>query len=296
MSERCILPVKFNTARFFTLSIIIMNTLLFYGCDIELLGFFYSYSTPDQRFEQSRALRQPSSIIPSGGSYSLAVFSDPHISSDFYIDFNSLIDTLPLNRNDELAAVAVLGDLVQDGCEADFQKYCESTEGLPMLNVIGNHDLYRSGWNHYRTYLGPSSYAVSIGRADEPGSMLVVSLDSANATLGKKQTGWLTELMEKERSSYTYCIVITHSNFFTSTLETRVQFSDKGEVHSLIDLFKTYRVDYMFSGHSHQLYEFKLFNTNYVCLDAVRDPGSHYILLTAGENGITHKLYPLPGR
>lgn len=266
---------------------------LFCSCNIDVKGFFYSYSTPDERFEQSRTLPSPASISPATQDFSLVFTADPHFTRESGINFDSFINGISDLAPSDIIGMAVLGDLVQNGQEAEYLSYHESVDGLNVFNVIGNHDVYNAGWNFFREYLGPSSYSLPIGTAGEIGSLLLINIDSANASLGNSQTEWLINILETERKQYTHCIIITHSNLFPSSLGTVVQFSDKNEVYSLVDLFNKHDVDYVLGGHSHQLSEYELFSTKYITLDSIKEPDSHFMIMTVSPEGLMHEIYPV---
>ena len=274
-------------------AILIVTLFFIYGCNIniDLRGFFYSLSTPDERFEQSRSLPQPADITPEPGGFSLIFISDTHFTEDNIVDINSLVGRITDLAPSAVIGTAVLGDLVQNGQQSGYIDYVDSTSGLTVFNTIGNHDVYSSGWNYYKEYIGPSSYVVRIGEENTEGSLLLINLDSANATLGGKQTQWLVSLLETERDNYTYCVVITHSNFFPAVTGTVVQFSDKAEVYSLVNLFNEYNVNFVLSGHSHQLTSYQLFNTQYLTLDSIKDNQSHFMIMSTETGSLLCETY-----
>lgn len=61
----------------------------------------------------------------------------------------------------------------------------ESNGDKPIFSIIGNHDLFFSGWDDFRELLGPSVYWFEVDYGS--GRDLFIALDSASGTLGGKQ-------------------------------------------------------------------------------------------------------------
>ena len=217
--------------------------------EVDLLGFVASRSaSPNARFEESRELPQPS-MAPLDADFSFLVVSDTHVDDGVHGYLAGLAD-----RVDDAAFAVFNGDLVQNGQPEDFIAFRTLAEGLgvPWFPAIGNHDLYQGGWPHARDTLGPSSYSVKLGS-----DARLIVVDSANATLGKKQYAWLEhELLTAAES---FIVVSGHVQFFTNSYGETQQFTYPEESAALLSLFERAGVDLVFEGHSHR-YDHKSIN------------------------------------
>jgi len=59
-----------------------------------------------------------------------------------------------------------------------------------VFKVIGNHDIFWSGWDQFKKHFGPSVYTFTSENAR------FIVLDTGNATLGKEQFDWLEEVLK----------------------------------------------------------------------------------------------------
>jgi 3',5'-cyclic AMP phosphodiesterase CpdA len=170
------------------------------------------------------------------------------------------------------------------------------TSGIPWFEAIGNHDLYFEGWKNYKAILGRSIYSFPVGNIGEPGSMYVLSLDSANNTLGRKQMDWLESTLKAQSALWDHLIVMTHCQFFSSGISTVVQFTDNEEIYKLMYLFKKYGVDYVFMGHDHQWDERTINGVTYVTLDPLKKEGSEdsyvRVFVDGGNISFTRNIIP----
>ncbi|MBB6481366.1 metallophosphoesterase family protein [Spirochaeta isovalerica] len=240
--------------------VFIISFFLLTGCDqIALLGgFFYSYSTPDERFIESQTMDYESdpSLIKDLNSedkkYQFIVFSDIQGQDPELPQLRVVLDEYMV---DEDEFILDCGDSSEHGFLEEFEAYKSIMDGKgkPWFQTIGNHDTYHSGWKYYREVLGKTTFSLEIGYRDTPdsGSMFIIALDSANSTIGALQMEWLEETLKKESGHWDHQIVFSHSQFFADPILTVVQFSDPEEIYKLMYLFSKYKVDIMFAGHTH---------------------------------------------
>ncbi|MDC7126718.1 MAG: metallophosphoesterase [Spirochaetales bacterium] len=252
--------------------LILLIILVSCNLNVDFLGYFYSYSTPNQRFTESQSLEDrvsTESLTSTGDSYSFSIISDVHVNEDTEY-FEKLIDEI-LPADDII--IFDCGDSVQSGTFEQFSKYKEIMDGSGKFwfQSIGNHDLYYSGWKNYKKTIGKSSYKIEIGTEGSSGSLLAIILDSGNAAIGNLQKNWLEEILVSESGLWNHIIVLTHSNFFSNRATTVVQYGDPDEVYYLMSLFEEYGVSYVFMGHEHQWSQRIINNVTYVTLDPVID-------------------------
>lgn len=270
------------------------------GCSmgVDFLGFFSSESSPDERFDERSSLphhseiyRQNSGLLQNApASYSFTVISDVHIdgSSDNRLRDFIQREIAPPSGNSDLF-ILDCGDSTQSGTSEQIQNYKNSLDssGLPWFQSIGNHDLYFEGWNNYRNILGRTVYTFSVGNRGTEGSLLVISLDSGNSTLGSRQMEWLEETLAEEGENWNHIVVFTHSNFFSTGITTVVQFSSPEEIYKLMNLFSENGVDMVFTGHNHHWDSREIKGVQYIIMEPLAHSTTSYlrVLVDAGSMG-----------
>ena len=283
-----------------------LTLFLLNSCDlgVDFGGFFYSYSDPDSRFLESSELPMHSDISPldsltgTDGKliFSFALISDIHVEDSGAPHLKQLAESLLLPED---LFILDCGDSTQSGYSNQFDTYraIMNGTGIPWYASIGNHDLYHGGWKHYRDIIGKSVYTFSIGNQGNPGATLVLSLDSANGTLGRKQMDWLEETLKTNSGLWDHLIVFTHSQFFSDGITTIVQFSDTEEIYKLMYLFKKYAVDYVFMGHNHVWNQRTIDNVHYITMDPLQKEGSEdsFVRVTVDGSEISHNRIMIPG-
>ena len=229
-------------------------------------------------------------------TYSFSIISDIHVDDTSALHLDQFVNNIA-----DPADLFILdcGDSTQSGTAEQFLTYKSlmDSSGIPWFESIGNHDLYFSGWNNYRKTIGRSVYSFQVGNIGEPGSMFVISLDSANGTLGLKQMNWLKETLKNQSGLWDHMIVFTHSQFFSDGITTVVQFSDSEEIYQLMYLFKTYGVDYVFMGHNHTWNYRTIDGVRYITLDPLQKEGSEdsYVRIFVDGNNISFTRNMIPG-
>ncbi len=105
------------------------------------------------------------------------------------------------------------GDNVEHGYQSEYHLYndfCSKIEtkfGLKTYSVVGNHDLFNSGWKYYKNFCYPyvSSYFFKTSYGEN--AIDWIFLDSGNGTLGHNQ---LSSLKDVLKSSSRKKIVVSH--------------------------------------------------------------------------------------
>jgi predicted phosphodiesterase len=247
--------------RIIFLFFIVSCTIFLASCDFDPSGFVSS-SDVDKRFRESALLPEKSNIDIVTPDFSFIVISDPHVYHASHSKLAALKDKfLPGDQ-----FILVCGDETQCGHEEDYNAFCSylNESGLPFYTTVGNHDLYFGGWRYYKSTLGRSCYTFTAGPAR------IISMDSANGTLGGKQKIWLEQILKTK--SEPLCFVFTHFEFFDPG------FTDIEETFYLMDLFEKASVKYVFMGHTH-LYYHKIINgINYVNVPGFEDDGEKYFI------------------
>lgn len=256
------------------------------GCEImEFRGFITSYENVNNRFLQSRdwnSNNNHTTITISQSAYSINVMSDSHVGG------TKNLDTFFNNSIDEGATAVVMAGDITTGHKKDYDVFASrlpSMETLPYFAVVGNHDLYFDGWQHFYSIFGSSSYYFEVNTPEN--SDLFICLDTGGGTLGNLQFEWFKELLESVRAHYRYCVVFTHNNLFRfrSTASTNPMVE---EIQVLQDLFLRHNVNMVVTGHDHLRNTDVLGNTTHIIMDAILDENDNasYLRLFIGEETI----------
>ena len=267
--------------------------LLLCGCEkIDFKGFIMpTGDAVNSRFEQSLEMNnsKPVACIEADESYLFYVATDTHIN-DNTCTLDSFVNAL---RNDAGASFGVmLGDCIDKrGCmsvyldaithKPDVQKY-----PTPIFSVIGNHDLYFSGWEDFRELIGPSVFWFEVKHSG--GKDIFISLDTASGTLGSKQTKWLHEFLAKERGKYRHCIVVTHTNLlYTDRSQNSSGNMPMEETQALLELFGEYNVLLCLQGHDHHREDITFDGVRYTIVGTIRYEVEkpEYLCIRVSKNG-----------
>lgn len=276
------------------ISLLVLSMLYLASCDsdADFSGFIRSTDRVEDRVSQSLVWNESHPAVELttiDENYSIYVCSDSHIGEPE--NFTSFTNTL--NGDADGLGMVMVGDVVS-GKEEDYEGFNELYIAMekPCFPMIGNHDLYFDNWDLFYEYLGSSTYYFTVNTSDT--SDLYICLDSGNATFGKTQIEWLTNLLKNNRSKYRYCTVFSHTNILRTRRTTSANPMVE-EVGLLLDLFATYNVELVVNGHDH-LQDVEFFgNTTYLITDALKDgyDNAGYIILSADDSEISYEFVRL---
>lgn len=244
------------------------------------------------RFEQSSKMNEglKATLIEAEENYIFYVATDPHIdktSTNLRI-FNDA------SRNDKEALFSViLGDCtdIRDNLPAYLDALAYSPEyhsnDHRIFHVLGNHDIFYDGWKCFKELIGPSVYWFEV--VFPQGKDLYICLDTANGTLGRKQTEWFSEFLEKNRSEYRHCIMLTHTNlFYTDNSQTTSGNMPMEETYSLMELLARHEVSLVLQGHDHYREVLDYDDVRYVVVGAISEKSEtpEYLKIEASSEGL----------
>ncbi len=230
-----------------------LSAFLMSSCQYGLNEFLYRNDSVDKRASHLKKIEdseKPS--IPTGGKYSVLIISDVHFGAENQKrqrreeDFFKQID----NMTEKPLFAISLGDIAEHGYKKELEAYKkELTDKLfdkwniKTWNVVGNHDLYNSGWRHFKEILFPNEALYKF--STEKFSWYFI--DSASNTLGKKQSSQLINDMKKDnKSKFVFAHVPFYSDdWFYFTMQ------DSTERNRLLSAFAKNNVKGIFTGHTH---------------------------------------------
>lgn len=267
--------------------------VIFSACEkVDMRGFFLSYETVNQRFDQSMEWNRdnPFKVITIPvEDYSMFVLSDCHVGGTKNLDL-ILDEAIQTNA----VAAVMAGDLTTGNSEDynTFQQHLPGYEILPTFQIVGNHDLYFDGWKQFYSLFGSTSYLFTV--QTPTASDLYICLDTGGGTLGSDQLDWLKEILEIVRPDYRRCIVFTHNNLFRIRHSTSANpFVE--ELQVLIELCIKHQIDMVVAGHDHRKNEVKHGNTTHITLDASLDgyKDAGYLNLSVKQGKIEYEFVNL---
>ena len=200
--------------------------------------------------------------------YRVGIVSDIHIDAygeDYGDSQNDFINALNFYKNNNVDFIVINGDLVNEGYEADYQKYVEivnnHSNNISIKTIRGNHECYYDGGynennTRYATYIGQSNYYEFIKNNDVYLFLSAMKEDGNNLT--SEQTTWLAQKLEQYKNNRVFLFThYMHGDVGTvGGLYTKTQMQNS----AFINLIKQYKNIVYFSGHSHT--EFNLQKLN----------------------------------
>lgn len=151
-------------------------------------------------------------------------------------------------RDPNLAFVIHLGDMVHGGSEAGIQSFFGQVRRrlqIPLLAVLGNHDLEKGGGGSlWDRLFGPRYYAFRV-----QGHCFIV-LNDAPGEVDASQWRWLTGELERAQACKTR-LVFMHLPLFDPRGAPYHHALPPEVGQKLASLFQQYRVTHIFAGHIH---------------------------------------------
>lgn len=261
--------MKRNVVSIAAIGLVAFCAVSFSGCRFGLYPGCFGEAGPDVRFVKEEAVLAPADCPDPDDTlstpFSFVVYSDTHFGSPkgsenagLFMKFmeEALNDPDPVKNP---LFMVCLGDIADYGQEAQYAEYNELTENVKELarnslsanenfksyGVLGNHDLYRYGWENWRNMVYPhvSSYCFGAG-----GAMFYV-VDTANSVLGNKQFKFIEEQMNLHKP--TVSVVFSHYPLYEEGTQI-FKMQDSFERNALMDLYAKSGVIHVFEGHAHK--------------------------------------------
>lgn len=275
--------------------VIILMSLSACSCShLDLKGMFMpTGESVEKRFEQSKAINKDlkAGYIPAQKNYSFYVATDPHIDQT---TLNLSVFNNALRNDAESSFGVILGDCID--VKDNLPTYMDALSYRPekhscnhkIYHVLGNHDIYFNGWEDFREVVGPSVYWFEV--VFDAGKDLYISLDTANGSLGSKQTEWFKSFLASNRQNYRHCVILTHTNFFyTDNSQVSSGNMPIEESLALVDFLGRHDVSLVLQGHDHFREDLTFDNVRYTVLGAIKDgvEAPEYLKINVKEEDIS---------
>ena len=234
--------------------------LLFTSCEYDLQHAFYRAENTDDRTKVCYNLKESESPSPAVDKYSVAVFSDIHFGGKKLTRHEeAFLEWLQEAKADGSAPefCICLGDIVEHGLKKEFDAYKDFVQKIEALlgsgkvyGVLGNHDLFNNGWDHYHSMVFP--YEAFYHFKTKKFSWYC--LDSASGTLGKKQFNKIEKLFKNDPAPK---IIMTHVPVYSNPLNSMGYFSMQNtyEADMILTLYAKSNVKLVLNGHIHEPYK-----------------------------------------
>jgi 3',5'-cyclic AMP phosphodiesterase CpdA len=182
--------------------------------------------------------------VPPGDNLTFAVLGDNRSNP---LVFERLLKQL--DREPGLAFAIDVGDLVERGRVETFDAFLRRVRQdlrLPLLTVIGNHDLGEDRSSRvYREIFGPDYYAFHI-----KDNYFICVNDVETKGIDPTQWGWLEQELKKSQG-FTTRLVFLHTPLFDPRGDENHHCLQQKLGRKLAALFRQYRVTHVFAGHIH---------------------------------------------
>ena len=234
------------------LSVITLSCGQHYGTD----NVFYRGNKVDNRIDY---IHEINDVLPKNTKlktkYRVLVLADVHVGSPRKeTDIKPLLNWLDeyKKKNEDYYPIFALslGDLVDHGTMAEYEKYDSivkqiENKGVHVVNVLGNHDLFNSGWENYQKMCYPYCSLFKF----ETNKFSWYAIDTGTGDLGIKQYNILKEAWAKDSKPK---IVMMHYPIANSRRFGTFCMHDTTERNLLIDLLAKNNAKAALCGHLHQ--------------------------------------------
>lgn len=240
------------------LLLILIFSLTTFSCVYGTNNFLYWGNQVDKRVDYIHELNDFENKIdskenPLSSKYKILVITDTHFGSPHKETetepFIKWLNSVP--KKDLPKFCLILGDNVDQGYENEYKEYCDfkqkiENKGIPVITLLGNHDLYNSGWEYFVDNCYP---CCSIFHFDTKGFSWY-GIDTGTGDLGIKQYKMLKKQMENDNKPK---IVICHYPLTNSKWMGAVSFHDSSERNLLVNLYSKNKVSVVLCGHLHKI-------------------------------------------
>lgn len=253
------------------------------------------------RFEQSMAYNQSRGVISldmGADEYMVYVCTDSHITRKSHQNLDYFIAHYKAETAPKVAVH--LGDVIDAQknlpCADSILHFAGQTIADTIFVTPGNHDIYFKQWQEFRQFFKTGTYWFET-RNGVKKLDLFICLDSAEGTLGDKQTEWLRNILEtKSKEGYRRMIVFTHTHLWK--LDSSQGHSSNmalEETYEITSLLAQYKIPYVWSGHQHARQSVVFKGVNYLVLNATKDTekGQSYMTARIGDD-ITYQHINYP--
>lgn len=241
----------------FIVLLLLLSAVLLYSCVYGTNDFYYPGNKVSERVDYIHSLQDFEKKINAESlpdKYNVLVLTDTHFGSKTKTtetaSFYKWLRELPRDENFPKFCL-ILGDNVDHGYKEQYKTFCTfvdviEDEGIPVVSVIGNHDLYNCGWKYFNKMCYP--YCSSFHFETKAFSWYCI--DTGTGDVGQKQFDIINKTFEKDKKPK---IVISHYPLTNAKKMGSISFHDSTERNLLIDLYGKNNVKFLLCGHLHMI-------------------------------------------
>lgn len=257
------------------------------SCKYALHEAFYRDNAVNERAAKVASVATP--VTATSSSYKVAIITDVHFGASHGERYEDKF--LEWLSKEKPAFVICLGDVMDHGLSEEGEEYKNFADkiknicGSEVYTVVGNHDLYNSGWNVYRKKIFP--YTSLYHFKTEKFSWYFI--DSATAYLGDAQMSALADAMKKDASPK---IVLSHVPVYSTSKILPVGYflmQDTEEGDALVTLFAKTNVKLVLEGHTHKNEKVDIKNFTLYNVPGLLD-AHNWALMTIDETNATFEI------
>ena len=210
--------------------------------------------------------------IPHQDSLRFVVISDPHHDYENLEDFVDAANTF-----DQIAFVAIAGDLTTFGLQTEYREFHTILKDLniPFVAVIGNHDLLGNGGKVFKEMFGPLNFTFTCSG----NKFICMDSNSREYDFNGKvpDIGWMQQ--ELSAQGFNNMFVLSHISPFDTDFDPSLELG----FAEAISASQNARLS--LHGHSHDFYQADHYDDGvlYLITDDIKDRG--YALITVWDNG-----------
>ncbi len=204
-----------------------------------------SRTSPDARVAESLAVTVPATFTVADSSrFTFAAVGDLHIGGGNTDRMRAILSDAATG-GDEF--VIFLGDNVDQGDRADVLAFRQAIHDTGWdgknFSVAGNHDVFQDGWAHYKELTGSSTYSFVAGNSK------FIAVDTADGTMGSRQTRWLRDRLAETTQAHTF--ILSHYLPVIPGQATWLKLSSDTEAADLMSLSTRSNVTAWLGAHYH---------------------------------------------
>lgn len=231
--------------------------------DYNLSEAFYRLMSVELRAQELKVLSEETVIngIDAEDEYDVLIITDVHFGNenkgkngprreDNWFEYLNNIDAKTgKSLIDTTKFVICMGDVAEHGYESETLRFKKDivdkldAKGIPVYNIVGNHDLYNSGWNQWADNLYPHT---SFYKFSTPNFSWYFT-DSASGTFGGYQYEAFNKDMNKDTKKK---LVFSHVPLYANNHQYFVM-QNTDERNKIINTCAKNKTSLFIDGHSH---------------------------------------------
>lgn len=250
--------------------LILSSCLLTSSCslmDYDLSEALYRHWNVNKRAKSLKILDSEKTIneITSDDEYDVLIFTDVHFGNEnngrngkrrekeWFEKLTEINSSTNQTIIENVRFAICLGDIADHGLVKETLRFKEEIEkelekfNIKTYNIVGNHDLYNSGWNQWSENLNPGTSFYKFSTQ----SFSWYFIDSASGTIGSYQfDSLLSDMKNDDKIKFVFSHIPIYAENFTYFV-----MQDSEERNKLISCCAKYNIQAFIAGHTHYKFQ-----------------------------------------